>query len=368
MRLKASICLMAMLGAAVVTPCNPLSPQTRSYALIPERYFGNRTENDLLNDPRRALIGGDSDVFIVDGRTILLYDSAGNFRRAIGGEGNAPGEFESIAHIGWLGDTLWVTDVLQDRTTFFAPGSLTPSVKRFNVSDSTGTHQMVPDLFFADGSMLRKVEDQTPTTGQEAHYYQRVNRQGRPVNYLATITCPALRLTSAIVRTDFLYCPLPAFDSHGNHTYTINAPSASSTGPATFSITRIRETGAGVWTRLVQYTPLPIPRKSLDSLRTVLSAGPNSREIVNLLDRVLAPFQPTITAAIAGDDGTLFLRRERGAPTITYTVMNQNGLITGQFALPSSSHLLEGNAGYIWVAETDSAAVRRVTRYRLRAH
>ena len=50
---------------------------------------------------------------------IRVYDENGNLKRAIGGPGKGPGEFQRVMSFGVLGDTVWAIDMSLRRITLF---------------------------------------------------------------------------------------------------------------------------------------------------------------------------------------------------------------------------------------------------------
>jgi hypothetical protein len=56
-----------------------------------------------------------------DENTIRHFSSSGTFLRSIGRKGSGPGEFERLAGIGWIGDTLWAMSRGGQRFELFRP-------------------------------------------------------------------------------------------------------------------------------------------------------------------------------------------------------------------------------------------------------
>lgn len=72
-------------------------------------------------------VGQDGSIYVADaGRNqVMVYDAAGRFRRAIGREGDGPGEFRHAAQLGWSEGQLVVLDRSARRLSYFtADGEL----------------------------------------------------------------------------------------------------------------------------------------------------------------------------------------------------------------------------------------------------
>lgn len=94
---------------------------------------------------------------------ILIYDSSGSFRRALGGEGQGPGEFQDLSGVTLAGDSLVAFDAEIGRLTVFAPDGLRPSVRDL---DATGDPSRPIRMYrlagrFSDGRLVL-VPDQFP--------------------------------------------------------------------------------------------------------------------------------------------------------------------------------------------------------------
>jgi hypothetical protein len=70
-----------------------------------------------------ATFGPDGDIFVLDwgSARVWRFSSSGDVLGATGHKGGGPGEFLRPLHLGFLADTLWVSDPSQERTTYFWP-------------------------------------------------------------------------------------------------------------------------------------------------------------------------------------------------------------------------------------------------------
>lgn len=68
--------------------------------------------------------GEDGTIYVADAgrKQIMVYDSAGRFVRAIGREGDGPGEFRHLAQLGWNEGRLTALDRVSSRLSYFTAG------------------------------------------------------------------------------------------------------------------------------------------------------------------------------------------------------------------------------------------------------
>lgn len=73
--------------------------------------------------PRDIAIGADGRVYVTDtgNKRIQVFDRAGTFLAAIGGEGPAPGRLREPVGLTWAGDSLWVADAWNNRVQQLGP-------------------------------------------------------------------------------------------------------------------------------------------------------------------------------------------------------------------------------------------------------
>ncbi|MFQ5746893.1 MAG: hypothetical protein ACE5HF_06695, partial [Gemmatimonadota bacterium] len=84
--------------------------------------FGSDDDRYQFDDVTPAQLAGspEGDLYVADpsGHRILRYDAAGRFVSSFGREGSGPGELESPSGVDLgPGDTLWITDSANRRTT-----------------------------------------------------------------------------------------------------------------------------------------------------------------------------------------------------------------------------------------------------------
>ena len=91
---------------------------------------------------------------------LRVYDASGKKLGVVGRRGSGPGEFQFFGPIGWAGDTMWVSDVQQQRTTFVGPDLkvlrtvLWPSSPGAIGGAGERLYIAQPSAFLSDGSVL----------------------------------------------------------------------------------------------------------------------------------------------------------------------------------------------------------------------
>lgn len=86
---------------------------------------------------------GDLALTQVQDSRVVVYDSVGTRKVTLGREGEGPGEFRRLRGlVGWLADTLWVSEISSGKVTYFTLGTdsvwVTPGVRTVEPPDGGG--------------------------------------------------------------------------------------------------------------------------------------------------------------------------------------------------------------------------------------
>jgi hypothetical protein len=385
-----SVILLVFAGVAC-TSDNRGSPKTDSLKpreLIAEQAFGGASASEPITTPDGVVIGAEDTTFISDARAhkFFVFDKNGKFVRTIGRDGKGPGEFSSISVAGVSGDTLWAFDLYNGRTTFFAGNKIhTQDLPK----DSSG-NTIRPNARLANGTWIVVTQPRFGTPAQMAanpdapdqHAVIHLDSSGKVLSTIHQYTCKSgiifPRMSNGTLRgvsmrgSPIRDCDFVATNQDGSVTYVIEGNSPRSTDPAIIVITQLDAGGQQRWKTSLPYTPRAIPEAVIESL-SVFSATNSSTGKINAehaarYRKALAYYThfPPVTQAVAGIDGTLFLRREIGDSIFTYTMLDSKGVPTGTFKLPAKSYLLAGRASHIWVSELDAQEETRVVRYQIK--
>lgn len=113
----------------VITVSNPATPSWSDEAAwqLEEELSIGAIEGDpnyQFSWIRHVEVDEAGNIYVLDGqaRRLMIYDRDGVFLRAIGRQGEGPGEFENPARLVWKGDTLVVWDYQLRRLTYFDQG------------------------------------------------------------------------------------------------------------------------------------------------------------------------------------------------------------------------------------------------------
>jgi len=125
--------LISLTGAAV-----PLWAQVVDLDDLPNYGVEAVVEFGAIDHPVHAFsrigglaVGPDHQLYISQPEhgDVVVLTPEGDLVRRIGRAGDGPGEFRSPGTVGWHGDTLWVTDAVSRRITWFHGGELVRSVR-----------------------------------------------------------------------------------------------------------------------------------------------------------------------------------------------------------------------------------------------
>ncbi len=275
-------------------------------------------------------------------RTIAIFDPGGRPVWSVGKHGDGPGEFRRLTGLGWLGDTLWVSDGTLGRVTRFLRGRLL-SAERYQPPElSGGLWTWAPHSLLADGTELL-LPSLNPEEFLEAGSTELplfLIRSGRLVGVL----------TSVDVRDQFMI-----LDLLGAHRFTALQPLRTQvtfavnpigTSVATVSwevsekngmllLSLLRGLGDTLWHKEMRFLPLEVPGRLRDSVIPALLAdarkvlGPSEADLSVIKRAVTLPrYLPPVTALLAGSDGSVWVRREDwGQSGVSWEVFEGRGTL-----------------------------------------
>jgi hypothetical protein len=111
---------IAVPPAAAQTPRQGAAPATSR--LVEDLRYDPDGEAELAR-PNAVTVSRTGDAFVTDvsSNHVVVFDGRGRRLRTFGRQGQGPGEFEGLGSLGWLGDTLSVTDQRLWRVLYFGP-------------------------------------------------------------------------------------------------------------------------------------------------------------------------------------------------------------------------------------------------------
>lgn len=374
--------LIPILCAAI-----PGDAQTARWAAVEELRLGTAAGAEALAfSPRPVVtVGGDGAIYVADlgSKDVRVFNDRGRLLRRFGRHGAGPGEFLTIGEAGWIGDTLWITDPLQLRTTLFTrdgrPVRTIGVVNRASREYApAGARALLSDgSILTQPSGLERRRDSGPVLLRlpllrHDPRTERVDTLGwRDLRTRMLRVPDSGRLLSIIQPWDD--SPLFAVAPDGGAIVRVDRTAAPGARP-TFRVTRTAPSGRPFYSRAFRYPPDPITvdarRWAQTRAREIHEVRPigNLRSFVDALARELyvPPHMPPVTAVVAGTDGTVWLRREaRDGPTAEWLVLDEAGRIEAGVRLPSDLTVHQAQRGRVWGVVHDELGVPYVVRYRV---
>lgn len=328
-----------------------------------------------VDDPETALtnmqdvaFGPDNKIYLMQDRDrqVRVFDALGAPDTVIGGAGEGPGEFAMMVDIGFFGDTLFVVDGELRRTSYFSSaGALLATEPLAQVQ--TGQPRF-PSTLFADGTGLGAVT--RSSEGWAALFRTRRDGTAQDTFLRWSTNVPmSLQLGDRWIsfRPVTPDVPVPAVSPDGRYAYVVERTIATDARDGVFRIHRVTLDGDTTWTREHHYVPVTVPRAEYDSVNArAIERTPELASIVEEANPYVR-FRVPVTAAIAADDGSLWLRREEppGAITVRWDVLSAEGEAVGTTVLPESTRILAVHNGAVYAAVTDDLGVPYLVRYRI---
>jgi hypothetical protein len=347
------------------------------WVAVPEVRLGAADGAAALGTVTALAVGRDGTLYVADAtaRQVRRFTPGGAPGGAIGREGRGPGEFLSLAAMGWRGDTLWVSDPAQGRVQRFTADGRLLNAHTLLVAPRGG---LLPDgtavtpaparaTAVAEGSIATVPLLRVRPGGEVVDTVWRLSTR----RAMATVEAGARVMTAP---NPFGEHTLWAVAPDGSAVFVVERAAAPSAAPTRFRVSRLRPGGTPAYTRDYRYTPRPLAARDLEAAAedwNARAAGAGAAAPrMNAADvrRVFTPprFHPPVTAIVAGLDGTLWLRREAGQGEVTWTVLDERGGVAGYLRLPRAAEVMLADRRRVWTVERDGDGVPYVVRYAVR--
>lgn len=348
---------------------------------------GSAVGQPQLTAPR-AVLADSNDILVLDPPIagVHRFDRMGNWLSTIGEEGDGPGEFRHPTEMGWLSDTLWVSDPRLGRISFFDKhkGAFVRSLHfRFSSNQSVtvprrmfgrlalGVPQLesraamdldsIPILLFNHDGTLRDTLAWRTIGGETVSVSIKMNSERNSSGH-GTLT----------VSHPFDSGALFAADPQGRWIYT-GTWRLGTDGTSYFELLQVTETADTAAVRELPFPRLPVSRRDVEryadqvygrlpeTIRSRLSA----REFREHMHReVTRPTQSTIDAMIVGDEETVWFRRtpkSRNATSFTWVAYRLGRGFLGVIASPEGHEFLGEAGGMLWMTSEDGLGLPIVT-------
>jgi hypothetical protein len=294
-------------------------------------------------------------------RSLIIFDSAGQFVRALGRVGDGPGEFRWPQSLGLRWDSLWVGDATHRRITTFGPSLEVAGTQ-------THTSAGVPWRTVNGGAVVLPLIAlaRNPTSQSAvviAHAPGSLLRADTviAVPFLAGALVIEAGGMQRLAPQPFADVPLIQASRDGRGVVVVHRDTRQS-GATTVRIQKVAADGAPVFDVRLPYSPVPVAKALID--REVARVGdivqrrmphePRAAIDQRTREALYVPSHaPAISVVLSAQNGSTWLRRvSDGRSPVRWTVLDREGRVTFEVRLPPDADVL-------WVGDDLFAATRR---------
>lgn len=316
---------------------------------------------------------------------IRVYSQRGAELFRFGRKGAGPGEFQMLGgYVGWVGDTLWATDVALRRLTFIHPdGTLMRTVS--NPAPNSAS-RVIP------ASAPRQGEMYITGIGSNGTAMAFSSLVGVPVPSLWRTDPKALQSTIWVQSLDgteatflgfepnrtngcsegaYSYyqfaCPLTltAFSPTADR-YVVARPGRVTAKEGSYWLTVVSARGDSLLHRQFRYSGTPTTVAFIDSSRAACKARESAPARKSACDDVShSPQFRYLHRVFLGLDQTIWLELRPDSSGRHWLILNARGETIGQVTLPPTFFLWSASRSSVWGTESDSDDVESVVRYRI---
>jgi hypothetical protein len=330
---------------------------------------------------RQVRVSENGDVFVLEGqaREVRVFTAQGEPIRVLGGVGQGPGEFSRPMSLGLLGDTLWVTDLLNRRVTWFGPdGSVLFSTPAPGVAYDTGdpsiSVSLVParprpdGLIESDRGMMSYM-----LNGALSPYQYPVLLFSRDGEVMDT-----MRWETSEPFTGYF-----EVGGRGGYAPVLESPRPWKATPPDGGVVivdwQVSEDGSEGWMEVVKtdlsgdtlysqrlnFTPLSVPGHVADSLieprleaATVYGVTEAEMQAALRAAITLPEYRAPIRTIHGGSDGTLWLQSNTSSSDANdWIAIDRDGDPIGGLRLPRRMTIADSAYPIVWAIETDELDV-----------
>jgi hypothetical protein len=362
------------------------APQPSGSATISEELRIDGMAADLV--PIHALaVAGDGTIAAIQSQdhVVRFFRSNGEAAGTFGGKGEGPGEFTSMARLGWLADTLWVLDVRQDRLTFISPEMklsrtmVVPRAARPAPADSAHIPSfpiIIPMAAYPDGSLFAglfaSANQPLPVAFRSGVAYGRISPDGVVQKIVAVIPESGLdqsiRVRGSVASQPFAVSASHAISPDGRYS-AVAIPMAEDADSAGIMVTAFGADGDTAFSRTYRVRGVPIPRAVGDSVVAARAneIQPRSPELAAAIraQARIPKYYPSLESMLIGRDGCIWIQYPTHANARAYLGIDANGDVLGTLILPRTSRLAVAQRDRIWITERDENDVQSIVRYRV---
>jgi hypothetical protein len=315
----------------------------------------------------------DGRIVVADGGSseMRVFDSRGGVIAVAGGQGQGPGEFESIAALGRAaGDTVWVYDFALRRITFYVANgefvgtaSLGPEIPTLGAVGRLDDGSFVMAQLWAAS---RTAEERTTGLRRDPVVYARFGARGELLDTIGLYPGREINLT---IEDGRMVMGRPLFGRTSSHA--VDGEHIFIGDQTTFAIGRYAADGALQRIMRLPDIDLAISADELADHETRdLAAVPANQRPGRraYLDQVEHPVtRPAYQDFLVDDDGNLWVSEYAGVHDVPprWTVMDRQGAWLGVVEMPARFRPYHIGASWMLGVSTDELDVESVQLYEL---
>lgn len=322
---------------------------------------------------------------------LVFYDAAGKRLGTFGRGGSGPGEFRSLGRYGWLGDTLWVADAFQRRTTFIGPDrkmarmhSHLPNVTvNGKAVDSVASMLgATPWAYLPGGRMVvsvlqnSRVSTPWPSVPADAIPLLHVTPDGNVLNLTGSLGVSGgcsvsyqFEGGSGSIMIPFCARPVNVQAVDGSRFLAVLAEEQTARRVSWRAVVT-RPTGDTVFSRRYDATPVAISRAAVDSAMAAQArvGGRAPAHMAAAMTKALEgaqapPVYPPTGRAVIGRDDTIWVELYSSSGNRTWQVLDGKGAPVARVTVPRNIAIHVASRSMVWALETDEDGLQHIVRY-----
>lgn len=315
-------------------------------------------------------------------RVVRIFD-AGSARQThvVGGEGNGPGEFVTMAAAGWRRDTLWVTDPQQARVTLFRRSGdlLRTYAVRGPLLPEISSRPTVATHVLDDGYVLGPAIGKLGAARLPLLTWHLETDQRAILAWLDNSRSVGVYRDG---RQELMFMlPVPgqslwAVDPDGSQLVVVHRPVARDAGRHRFQVIKMTAAGDTLFARNYGYPARVFPSEIRDSMESAfvdrVSGAAMSRSQAARLARdslQIPVFEAPVSHVLLDRNGRVWLQRERySRAEAEWLVLGPEGQIIASVAGPKGLELRYADNERVMGVLHDELDVPYVVIAKIRSH